>query len=189
MALDWPIPSFIGELYTSGGNTWVWNGQAWVSNNPYTPGPTGVTGATGATGAQGIQGVTGATGAAGATGIGNVNGSFGVTIDGGGSAVTTGNKGYLIIPYSGTITGWQLIANATGSCILDVWKAATGNIPTVTNTITGTEKPTLSAQQINTDLALTSWTTSVVQNDVVAFNVDSATTVSRVNLSIFITKS
>lgn len=114
-------------------------------------------------------------------------GSFGVTIDGGSTVLTTGNKGYITIPYSGIITGWQVIANALGSCIIDVWKG-TVTIPTVANTITGTEKPTLSSQQINSDLALTSWTTAVSVGDIIAFNIDSATTITRVNLSIFITK-
>jgi hypothetical protein len=114
-------------------------------------------------------------------------GSFGITIDGAGTVITTGNKGYITIPYSGTITGWQIIANASGNCVIDVWKAA-GTIPTVANTITGTEKPTLTAQQINSDLTLTTWTTAVTAGDIIGFNVDSAGTITRVNLNIFITK-
>lgn len=116
-------------------------------------------------------------------------GSFGLTIDGGGSVITTGNKGYLVIPYAGTITGWQIISDVNGSCVIDVWKESSGNVPTVANTIVGTEKPTLSSQQINSDLTLTTWTNTVNQNDIFAFNVDSASTVTRVNLTIFITKS
>lgn len=115
-------------------------------------------------------------------------GSFGLTIDGGGSDITIGNKGYLTIPYAGTITGWQLISNTSGSCVIDVWKTSAGNIPTVLDTITGTEKPTLSSQQINSDLNLSTWTTSVSQYDVLAFNVDSTSGLGRVNLSIYITK-
>jgi hypothetical protein len=115
-------------------------------------------------------------------------GSFGLTIDGGGSDILTGNKGYLTIPYAGTITGWQLISNTSGSCVIDVWKTSAGNIPTVADTITGTEKPTLSSQQINSDLNLSTWTTSVSQYDVFAFNVDSTSGLTRVNLSIYITK-
>ena len=114
-------------------------------------------------------------------------GSFGITVDGAGTALTIGNKGYLTIPYSGTITGWQLIADTSGSCVIDVWKAA-GTIPTLYNTIAGTEKPTLSSQQINSDLSLTTWTTTVSAGDIICFNIDSATTITRVNLNIFITK-
>jgi hypothetical protein len=117
-----------------------------------------------------------------------LRGSFGITVDGTGSVLTTGEKGYLIIPYDGVITGWNMISDQTGSCVIDVWKTSGGTIPTVTDTITGTEKPTLSSQQINSDLTLTSWTTSVSIGDVIAFNIDSVSTITRVNLSIYITK-
>jgi len=115
-------------------------------------------------------------------------GSFGLTIDGGGSDIIVGNKGYAIIPYAGTITGWNVIGNTSGSCVIDVWKTTSGNIPTSGDTITGTEKPTLSSQQINSDLNLTTWTTSVSQYDVIGFNVDSTSGLTRVNLSIYIIK-
>jgi hypothetical protein len=118
---------------------------------------------------------------------GALSGSFGVTIDGAGTALTTGNKGYAVIPYGGTITGWTMIANQTGDCVIDVWKAA-GTIPTLSDSITGTEKPTLSTQQINSDTNLTTWTSSVSPGDIFAFKVDSASTLTRVNLSIYITK-
>jgi hypothetical protein len=117
-----------------------------------------------------------------------LRGSFGLTVDGAGSVITTGQKGYAIIPYDGTITGWSVISDQIGNCVLDVWKTSGGTIPTLLDTITGTEKPTLSSQQINSNLSLTSWTTSVTLGDVVSFNVDSASTITRVNLSIYITK-
>jgi len=118
---------------------------------------------------------------------GALSGSFGITIDGAGSVLTVGNKGYAVIPYGGTITGWTMIANQTGDCVIDVWKAA-GTIPTLSDSITGTEKPTLTTQQINSDTNLTTWTSSVSPGDIFAFNVDSASTLTRVNLSIYITK-
>lgn len=116
-------------------------------------------------------------------------GSFGITIDGGGSAITTGVKGYVEIPYDGTITGWTILADQTGSCVIDVWKDTYANFPpTVADTIAGSEKPTLSSAIKNEDLTLTTWTTSVTTGDIIAFNVDSASTVTRVTLSIKITK-
>ena len=152
-------------------------------------GEVGATGPQGEIGATGPQGEVGATGPQGVTGPGNASGSFGITIDGSGSAITTGNKGYLTLPYACTINGWQVIGTPTGSCVIDVWKASSGVLPTVANSIAGTEKPTLTNQQINTDLSLSTWTVSVAQYSVFGFNVDSASTVTRVNLTIFITKS
>lgn len=117
-------------------------------------------------------------------------GSFGITIDGGGSAITTGVKGYITIPYAGTITGWDIFADTSGSIVVDVWKDTYANFPpTVADTIAGTEKPTLTSATKNQDTNLTTWTTSVTANDVIAFNVDSVSTVTRINLIIYINKS
>ena len=117
-------------------------------------------------------------------------GSFGITIDGGGSAITTGLKGFVRVPYTCTITGWEIYADQTGSVVIDVWKDTYANFPpTSLDSIAGSEKPTLSSAQKNQDTSLGTWTTSVTAGDVIAFNVDSATTVTRVNLSINVTKT
>jgi hypothetical protein len=117
-------------------------------------------------------------------------GSFGITIDGGGSVITTGVKGYVTVPYNGTITGWDIFADVTGSIVIDVWKDTYANFPPlVADTIAGTEKPTLSSAIKNQDTNLTSWTTAVTAGDIIAFNVDSASTLTRVNLIIYVTKS
>jgi hypothetical protein len=115
----------------------------------------------------------------------SLNGSFGA----GASALNLGLIGYITIPYSGTITGWQVIGDISGNCVFDVWKSSAGTIPTVANTITGTEKPTLSSQQINSDLNLTSWTTAVSVGDVIAINLDSASVLNQIWLTIFINKN
>lgn len=106
-------------------------------------------------------------------------------IDGGGSAITTGQKGHLEIPFGCTITGWTLLADQSGSIVIDVWKDTYANFPpTVADTIAGTEKPTLASVQKNQDLTLTTWTTAIAIGDILAFNVDSITTVTRIVLSI-----
>ena len=116
--------------------------------------------------------------------------SVGITIDGGGSAITTGVKGYISIPYACTINTWVLLADQSGSIVIDVWKDTLANYPpTVADTIAGSEKPTLSTATNNTDTNLTTWTTSVTAGDVIGFNVDSATTVTRVHLIIKVTKT
>lgn len=111
--------------------------------------------------------------------------SFGITIDGGGSPIATGIRGDLTIPYSCTITGWTLLGDQTGSIVVDVWKVPYASYPaTVANTITGSEKPTISASNKGQDLALSTWTTAVTAGDTVRFNVDSCSTITRVNLMI-----
>jgi hypothetical protein len=104
------------------------------------------------------------------------------------NASSPGLIGYVTVPYNGTITGWQVIGNISGNCVFDVWKTAAGIVPTVANTIAGTEKPTLSAQQINSNLALTTWTTAVNAGDIVGIVLDSASTLSQAWLTVFITK-
>lgn len=111
--------------------------------------------------------------------------SLGITIDGGGSVITTGVKGDITIPFNGTITAWYLVADQAGSIVIDVWKNVFASYPpTVANTIAGSEKPTLSSQSSNSDTNLTTWTTSVSVGDTIRFNVDSVSTVTRVNLMI-----
>ncbi len=120
---------------------------------------------------------------------GFTTGTLGITIDGAGTAITTGVKGYIVLPYNATITSWNVVADQSGSVVVDVWKDSSYTIPTgATQSIAGTEKPTLSSQQINSDLSLSTWTTSLVVGDVIAFNVDSATTVERITLQIKVIK-
>jgi hypothetical protein len=112
-------------------------------------------------------------------------GAVGLIIDGGGSAITTGVKGFLRVPFAGTITGVTLLstdASATaGSIVIDVWKDTYANYPpTVADTITASAKPTLSSANKSENTTLTGWTTSIAAGDVLGFNVDSAATVTRV---------
>jgi hypothetical protein len=111
-------------------------------------------------------------------------------IDGGGSAITTGIKGDLLVPYNCTVLGWDILADTSGSIVVDVWKDTYANFPpTVADTIAGTEKPTLSSATKNQDTALSSWTTALTRNDILRFNVDSASTVTRVTLSLRIKRT
>jgi hypothetical protein len=76
--INWPIPSFIGELYTSpNGDVWEWNGNAWIGLESFVPGPTGATGATGPQGPQGVTGIDGVTGPQGPTGAAGAGGATG----------------------------------------------------------------------------------------------------------------
>jgi hypothetical protein len=166
---------------------------------PSSTGNTGPTGSAGPTGGTGSTGPTGSSPTLSAgTGItltgtplnytiGNTftTGCFGITIDGGGSVITTGLKGYIQIPYNCTITGWIVLPDQNSSIVVDVWKTALINFPpTVSNSIAGTEKPTVISGNYAQDLALTTWTTAVTAGDIIAFNVDSASVVTRATIQI-----
>ncbi len=116
-------------------------------------------------------------------------GSFGITIDGGGSAISTGVKGYISIPFDCTIVGWILVADVSGSIVIDVWKDTYANHPpTVADTITSTDKPTISSALKGQNLALSAWTIAVQKGDVIGFNVDSCTTITKATLTIPVQK-
>lgn len=117
-------------------------------------------------------------------------GSFGIVVDGSGSVITSGNKGYLTLPYSGTIISWRMMADTTGSTSVDVWKTNfAGFPPTSGDSITGGNYPNLTSQQINDSSSLSGWTTTFSSGDIIAFNVLSASTVTRINLTINLTKT
>jgi hypothetical protein len=111
-------------------------------------------------------------------------------IDGGGSAITTGQKGHLEIPFACTITRVTMLADQSGSIVVDVWKDTYANFPpTDADSITASAPPTISGAQKSQDSTLTGWTKAISAGDILAFNVDSCTTIERVTISLRVTKS
>jgi collagen type VII alpha len=162
-------------------------GQTGPSGGPIGPtGHTGNNGQTGPTGNNGQTGPTGNNGAAGVTGpTAVIARSFGITMDGAGSIISTGIQGDIQIPYSMTIDSWTLIADQSGSIVVDVWKDTYANYPaTVADTITGSAKPTISSSNKAQSSTLTNWTTTVNEGDIVRFNVDSISSITKATLII-----
>ena len=97
-------------------------------------------------------------------------------INGGGSAITTGMKGTLRVPFAGTITEATILdANgASVSIVVDIKKRAFGGGAAAS--ICAAAKPTLSSDDEATDTTLTGWTTAIAAGDLLYFNVDSAAT-------------
>src|SRR4030095_10563342 len=121
-------------------------------------------------------------------------GAVGIIIDGGGSAITTGIKGFLEVPFAGTITAATVLSTdaavTSGSIVIDVWKDTYANYPpTVADTITASAKPTLSSATKSRDTTLTGWTTAITAGDILGFKVDSVTTLTRVTLSLTVQAS
>lgn len=111
-------------------------------------------------------------------------------IDGGGAAITTGVKGDLLIPFACTITAATLIADQTGSIVIDVWRDSYANFPpTVADTITASAKPTLSSAAKSQDTTLPGWSTGITAGQLLRFNVDSVSTVTRVTLALSVTRT
>lgn len=111
-------------------------------------------------------------------------------IDGGGAVITTGVKGDLVCEQAGTILGWTILADQSGSIVIDVWKDTYANYPPVVgDSITASAKPTVTTATKNQSSTLTGWTTSVTAGDIFRFNVDSVTSHTRVIISLKIRPS
>jgi len=117
--------------------------------------------------------------------------SFGITIDGQGSVIATGKYGQYVVPYNGTITGWQIFeisqTPVSSSIVIDTWRDTYASYPPdVANTIWGGSKPTLSSQTKNEATGLS---IAVTAGDIFWFYVDSVTSALQVQLSIQITRT
>jgi hypothetical protein len=189
-----PVSPVIGDYWIDSdtGNTYIYyndgDSSQWIEFGPDPTGPEGAQGVQGLQGGggQGTQGLQGRQGTQGLQGtFPTINRTVGVSIDGGGTVITTGTKGYVEVPYAGTINEWKIIADVSGSAVFDVWKSNAA-IPTNANTITASAKPTLTAAQRATGTTLTGWTTGVSVNDVFGFEVESASTITKVVLILVI---
>ena len=111
-------------------------------------------------------------------------------IDGGGSVITTGLKGDIRIPFGCTIDAVTLLADQSGSIVIDIWKDTYANYPPlVGDSITASAKPTITTALKSTDATLTGWTKTITKDESLRINVDSVTTIERVALMLNVTKT
>ena len=109
-------------------------------------------------------------------------------IDGGGSTPTTSQAyGQINIPINATVTGWVLTADQSGSAVVDIKRSTYSGFPT-TSSIAGSDLPTLSSVQKNENLSISSWgSTALTAGDQIQFYLTSATTVTRLNITLICT--
>jgi len=108
-----------------------------------------------------------------------------VVIDGGGAVITAGIKMDVEVPAKCSITANSLLADQSGSIVIDIWKDTFANAPpTVADTITASAKPTITTATKSTDSTLTGWTKALAVGDILRINVDSATTITRCTLAL-----
>ena len=106
-------------------------------------------------------------------------------IDGIGSAITTGEKGHLEIPFNCTIQQVTMAADQTGSIVVDIWKDTYANFPpTNADSITNATPPTITTALKSQDSTLTNWTTTITTGDILAYNVSSCTNITRLTVSL-----
>lgn len=108
------------------------------------------------------------------------------------NTITTGVKGYFPVDFGFTIVQWTLVADASGSIVVDIWSDTYANYPpTVADTITASAKPTISTATKGQSSSIGTWTSAgaVASGNVLGFNVDSITTCKQVTLTLKVTKT
>jgi hypothetical protein len=81
------------------------------------------------------------------------------------------------------------LADQVGSIVIDIWKDTYDNFPpTSVDSICGGNKPTISNAQKYQDSTLNGWTKTINAGDILAFNVDSASTITRLTISLKVKK-
>lgn len=90
---------------------------------------------------------------AGTTGYQEIR--FGV--NGGGTVVTTGLRVKAVMMYAGTVVGWGIVADVSGSIVMDVRNGTPSAGSVTTSSITGTGTPTLTGAQVATSTNVTGW--------------------------------
>jgi hypothetical protein len=205
-----PASGDIGDAYLINGDLYIWDGVQW-NNVGSIQGPVGFTGSAGidgSTGFTGSRGFTGFTGSQGDTGfVGSIGftGSTGFTGSQGETSATvasifyqvyqdqepilSGIKGEILIPFDATITEWSLLSDVVGSVTLDIWKSSYADYPpTVSNSITGAEKLTITSGIKNQSTSLTGWTTQINAGDILRFNIDSVFDIERLSINLKIVR-
>ena len=137
-------------------------------------------------GQQGNQGNQGSQGNQGAS-----FGSIEVLIDGGGQTIATGKKVWVEVPFACTLTAYSMIADVAGAIVVDVNRSTYSNFPTTSSMPGSGKEPTITAtNQKSQDTNITDWTSDdVVAGDILEFEVDSCTTITKIILSLSYTRT
>jgi hypothetical protein len=110
-----------------------------------------------------------------------------IMIDGLGAPIQPGIAGEAAIHFDCEILAWRLLADQVGDLVVDVWKTDFASYPpTIADTITAADQPTLTTEDHAEDTTLTGWTTTIAAGDTFRINVDSATVITRALLTLWL---
>jgi hypothetical protein len=124
----------------------------------------------------------------GTSGAGQAS-NVGAIFDGGGAAISGTPEVDIQVPAAGTITGWTILADVTGSATIDVRRTTyAGYPPTPSDSIVGSSPPTL-ASGVKAQGSPTGWSTSLAAGDILRFRVTSVSTVTRLAVILNYTRS
>lgn len=108
-----------------------------------------------------------------------------LVIDGGGSVIMTGIKGDLEIPFACTINRATALADTTGTANISIWKDTYANYPpTISDNITANAQIATAGADKAQDSTLTGWTTTINSGDILRYNMDYCSNITRVTISL-----
>lgn len=117
--------------------------------------------------------------------------AVGVILDGSGSAIGTGLRGGIEIPYDCLIESLAVRATDgnTGSLVLDLWRLSAsendaGVTPSSAYSIVSQSKPTLVTTNRYSDKTLAGWINHLYAGDWLFYNVDSVSGLTRITISL-----
>lgn len=120
----------------------------------------------------------------------NIHATIAVVLDGLGDVVTLGVKVDLTLHFSCEIDGWTLLADQSGSIDIDIWKDTYANYPpTVADSIVGTVPPAISGANKAEGTDMEGWDGIIAIGDVLRFNVDSCSSITRATLLLHVTRT
>lgn len=112
-----------------------------------------------------------------------------INLDGGGLPIGTGvQPSYYTVPYRARIVGWYIVGNTQGNIVVDIIKLPDGQLPSISDSICGSEKPTLNSEYTRNDTELTSWNTLVNPNDTFGVVVESVDFITNCTISLKLRK-
>jgi hypothetical protein len=122
--------------------------------------------------------------------VNTVGGTIQVIIDGGGSEIPDAGQVWVMIPCNMTITGAYAFADVSGDIAIDIWADTIANYPpNVGDTIVASAPITISSNTYSSDVTLTGWDKVLAANDVVVFNVNSCTTITKCTIVLTFDRS
>jgi hypothetical protein len=161
------------------------SGTDGTSGQSGTSGSSGTSGESGTSGTDGTSGQSGTSGSSGTSGTSQAGLNFTAVFSGGGAVIAPGVITYIRAPRTCTITKVTLLADQTGSAVLDIYKDSYANFPpTAADSICASAKPTLSSAIKYEDSTLTGWTTSITAGQVLGFTLDSCSTITQITLQL-----
>jgi hypothetical protein len=108
-------------------------------------------------------------------------------VDGQGAAILPGVKADIPINWAGTISGWKLVGDQTGSCVVDILKGDPVHAVPYASIVggSGPSMTTVEAAEGGT----VGWATDIEPGDILRFQVVSISSIRRLTVALFVERA